>query len=175
MGRDRRDRTPGRRTRPAYTRKRQSWYGYGTIANLEKSRFGCFLHDVTSIFGEVSILGLPILLVVSVSDSTASYGVTTAAIVAWLTMVLVGALVRGGWVRPPGTETLGWLTFSPALIALRFVHYNTVLAVAAYGGVAVATVVGVPLLSVTVAVAVGVGSMLVLPAIGESIARSRRP
>ncbi|WP_293031829.1 hypothetical protein [Natronococcus sp.] len=174
MSRDRRDRTPGRRTRPAYTRKRQSWYGYGTIASLEKSRFGCFLHDLTSIFGEVSIIGLPVLLLVGMTDSTASYGVTAAAIVAWLTMVLVGTLVRGGWVRPLGTETLGWLTFSPALIALRFVHYNTALAVASYGGVAVAVAVGVPPLSVAVAVIVGVGSMLALPAIGESIARSRR-
>ncbi|WP_049891617.1 hypothetical protein [Natronococcus amylolyticus] len=175
MSRDRRDRTPGRRTRPAHTRKRQSWYGYGTIATMEKSRFGCFLHDLTSIFGEVSILGLPVLLLVGMTSSTASYGVTAAAIVAWLTMVLVGTLVRGGWVRPLGTETLGWLTFSPALIALRFVHYNTALAVASYGGVAVAVVVGVPPLSIFAAIVVGVGSMLALPAIGESIARSRRP
>jgi hypothetical protein len=175
MGRDRRNSPPGRRTRPAYSQKRRSWYGYGTIASLEKSRFGCFLHDLTSIFGEVSILGLPVLMLVAMAAPPASYGITAAMTVAWLTMTVVGALVRGGTIRPLGTDTLGWLTLSPALIALRFVYYNAVLAGTAVGGVALAGLVGVPPLSVVVAAAIGALSMLVLPTLGERIARSRQP
>jgi hypothetical protein len=175
MGRDRRNRAPGRRTRPAYTQKRRSWYGYGTIANLEKSRFGCFLHDLTSIFGEVSIVGLPVLMIVAIAAPPTSYGVTTAMTVAWLTMTVVGALVRGGTIRPLGTDTLGWLTLSPALIVLRVLYYNTVLAGAALGGVALAGLVGIPPMSVIVAAIVGALSMLVLPTLGERVARSRQP
>lgn len=175
MGRDRRDRPPGRRTRPAYTQRRQSWYGYGTIANMEKSRFGCFLHDVTAIFGEVSILGLPVLMYVATTDAGGGYGVTAAALVAWMTTVFAGALVRGGLVRPLATETLGWVAFSPALIVLRVVYYNVVLLVAAYGSVLVATAVDVPPLSLAVAVAIAILAVLAFPRLGEEVARSRRP
>lgn len=174
MGRDRRDRPPGRLTRPAETRTRRSWYGYGKLATVEKSGVGCFLHDVTSVFGEVSILGLPALLLVAATDSAGGADVTGAAFGAWLTMVLIGALVRGGWVRPPGTETLGWVTLSAALVALRLGYYNAVLLLAGYGGALIGTVLGVPWFALVAAVGIAAGSMLAFPALGGAVARSRR-
>lgn len=175
MARNRRDHPPGRQTRPATTRTRRSWYGYGKMANMEKNAFGCFLHDVTYIFGEISILGLPALMIVTMTGTTGGYGVTAAALVAWVTMVLVGTLIRGGWIRPLGTETLGWVTFSPALIVLRLVYYNAVFVAAVYGGVLVATAVGTPPLSLAVAAVVAIMAMLSFPTLGERLARARRP
>ncbi|AGB39560.1 hypothetical protein [Natronococcus occultus] len=174
MGRDRRNRPPGRRTRPAETRTRRSWYGYGKLATVEKSRFGCFLHDVTSIFGEVSILGLPALLLVAMTDPASGAVVTGAALVAWIVMVIVGALVRGGWIRPLGTETLGWVTLSAALIGLRLGYYNAVLLLGGYGGALLGTVLGTTWIAPVAAAAIGAGAMLAFPALGERVARARR-
>ncbi len=142
---------------------------------MEKSRFGCFLHDVTSIFAEVSILGLPALMYIATAGGGGSFGVTSAALVAWATMVFVGALVRGGSIRPVRTETLGWVTFSLALIALRIVYYNGVFLAATYGGVLVAAAVGAPPLSLVAAALVATLSMLSFPKLGETVARSRQP
>ncbi|MFC4439693.1 MULTISPECIES: hypothetical protein [Natrialbaceae] len=142
---------------------------------MEKSRFGCFLHDVASIFGEVSILGLPVLMYIATTGTGGNYGVTAAALVAWTTMVFGGALVRGGSIRPLGTETLGWVTFSPSLIGLRLVYYNAVFLAAAPGGVVVATAVGTPTLSLVVAFVVAALATLSFPRLGEAVARSRQP
>jgi hypothetical protein len=93
---DRRPRYPGRETAAAESRNRRTWYGYGKIARVEKSRFGVFLHDVTRIYGEISVLSLPALLVIFHYPKTTFVDVTAMALVAWMTMVLVGTLIRGG-------------------------------------------------------------------------------
>lgn len=164
---------PGRQTRPAYTTKRRSWYGYGKTAQFEKSGFGRFLHDTTSIFGEVSILGLPALLVVTATGGPSYYGLTTAVLVAWATMVFVGTLIRGGWIRPLATDVLGWVSFSAALLGLRLVYYNAVLLLAGYGSTALADAVGVPALSLVTAAAVAAVATLAFPRLGEAVARWR--
>jgi len=164
---------PGRQTRPAYTTKRRSWYGYGKTAQFEKSGFGRFLHDTTSIFGEVSVLGLPALLVVAAAGEPAYYGLTTAVLVAWATMVFVGTLIRGGWIRPLATDVLGWVSFSPALLGLRLVYYNAVLIGAGYGSTTLADAVGVPALSILAAAVVAAVATLAFPRLGEDVAQWR--
>ena len=143
------------------------------MTNLEKNAYGRFLHDVTYVFGEVAILGLPALMAVAVGDSPGFYGAVAAVFAAWLTITVVGALIRGGWVRPLATETLGWVTFSPALIALRLAYYNGVFLAAGYGGPALADAVGVAPLSIAAAVGLALVATLAFPRLGEEVARRR--
>src|SRR6056297_2826446 len=95
---------PARQTRAATTRRRQSWSGWGEGSVAEKDGVGVFLDDVTYVFADVSVFGLPLLAVVLVSGGNEWVGLKTAALVAWLTMVAVGTLIRGGWVTPLATD-----------------------------------------------------------------------
>jgi len=168
-----RKRIPGRQTRPAYSTKRRSWYGLGKLATLEKNAYGRFLHDVVYVFSEVAILGLPVLLAIAMTDASGYYGVTAGAMVAWITMVAIGALIRGGWIRPFATETLGWVTFTPTLLFLRVIYYNFVLFLSGYGATALASAVGLAPLSLVLAAAIAVLAALSFPRLGESVARWR--
>ena len=171
MNRRRPDREapPGRSIRPAYSRYRRTWYGYGRQARVEKSRFGCVLDDATYAFGDVSLAGLPVLFGIMVTGQLDVQGATLSA---WATMVLIVTVLRGGWIRPLATETRGWVSVTPSLILLRVVYYNLTLFVATYGGFVIASSMG---LSMTVgsfglAVAVGAGAMMAFPRLAERYA-----
>ena len=166
MGRKRRK--PSRQTEPAYSATRRTWYGYGSLARTEKSGFGRFLHDCSHIFGDVSIPSLPVLFAIMAAPGTGFYDVTAAGFLAWMTMVVVGTTIRGGWVRPVATDTLGWVSLKPSLILLRLVYYNVVLTIAAFGGPAVATETGIGPLSLIVALVVALFSMLAFPRLADS-------
>lgn len=151
---------PGRDTRTARSDRRRSWYGTGKLITVEKNGFGRWLDDVAYAFADISIAGLPILWYVLLSEDLGYFGLKSAALVAWLTMVLGAATIRGGWITPLGTDVPGWVTPSLSLAVLRLGFYNAALGVAAYGGVWVAGAVGVDYASVVVsfltgAVAVG--------------------
>lgn len=162
---------PGRDTRPAYSRERRTWYGYGTLTRTEKSGFGRFLHDATYVFGDVSTLGLPLLAYVAATDPPGGYGVTASVLVAWMTMWFVGTAVRGGWIRPLLTNTLGWVSLRPALLVTRLAYYNLTLALAGYGSVAAASGLGWPPASLVIASLVGALAALAFPRLAESLAR----
>ena len=149
-----RDAPPGREVRPAYSRRRRIWYGYGTTTTVEKSRFGCLLSDVARLFADVSFFGLPALLVVMLTGLDGPITANEAALVAWLTMIALGTLFRGGWVRPPGTAVRGWVSITPSLVALRIGYYNLVLLAAAYGGLALATPLGWPVRATAIGFAI---------------------
>ena len=172
MTRDRdgdRPRAPGRRTRPAYSRTRRTWYGYGRLAHVEKSGFGRVLHDCPHVFGDVSIPAFPMLFAIMATPGRGVYDATAAGLLAWMTMVAVGTAIRGGWIRPLATETLGWVTLAPSLILLRFVYYNLALAAAVFGGVAIADAAGYAPLSLAVSFVVAVVSTLAFPRLAGSV------
>ena len=162
-------RAPGRLTRPAYSDTRRTWYGYGRLASVEKSGFGRVLHDCPHIAGDISFPAFPTLLAIMATPGRGVYDATAAGLLAWTTMVAVGTAIRGGWVRPLGTDTLGWVTFAPALLVLRVVYYNLSLAVAVFGGLALAAATGYTPLSLVVAFAVAAVSTLAFPRLGESV------
>ncbi len=167
MDRDRKSK-PGRQTEPAYSSTRRTWYGYGSLARTEKSGFGRVLHDCSNIFGDVSILSLPVLFAIMAAPGPGIYDATAAGFLAWMTMVAVGTAIRGGWIKPLATDTLGWVSITPSLIVLRLVYYNLALAVAAFGGPALAIATGVGPLSLVVAAGVAILSMLCFPRLAES-------
>ena len=170
MERDRESpRVPGRRTRPAYSTTRRTWYGLGHLARAEKSGFGRFLHDCSLVFGDVSIPALPVLIAIMATPGRGVYDATAAGLLAWMTMVAVGTAIRGGWIRPLWTETLGWVSVAPSLIVLRFVYYNLSIAAAVFGGLALADAVGHPPVSLAVAFVVAILSTLAFPRLGESL------
>ncbi|WP_193309186.1 hypothetical protein [Halorubrum halophilum] len=126
--------TPGRENAAARSTERQIWYGYGQLTRVEKSRFGVFLHDTTRLFAEVSVFSLPVLFSVMEYPATGWFDAKATGIVAWLTAVLVGTLVRGGFIRPLATTTPGWVTLSPSLLLARVPYFNAGLALAIFGG-----------------------------------------
>ncbi|WP_231182682.1 hypothetical protein [Haladaptatus sp. DYF46] len=153
-----RDDHPCRATRAARSNRRGSWFGHGQIATTEKSGFGRFLDDLVYAFADVSVPLIPALFFVSVATPNRFFGLKTSALVAWTTMVLVAALIRGGWLPPLATETRGWVSLAPALLLFRVAYFNALLAVATYGGGTVATTLALPLVSIGVSVvAAGIG------------------
>ena len=158
---------PARQTRAARSRRRQSWSGWGERDATEKDAVGLFLDDVAYAFADVSTPSIPILYYLLVTEGAEYFGVKAAAMVAWLTMVVGAALIRGGWIRPLATDVPGWVALSPWLVALRFVYYNGALALAAYGGAEVGLRIS-PLASVAFAFLVGTLSVGVFPRLAES-------
>ncbi|WP_247001007.1 hypothetical protein [Halosolutus gelatinilyticus] len=159
---------PSRQVELANSPVRRTWYGYGSLARVEKSGAGRFLHDCSHVFGDVSIPSLPVLFAIMAAPGTGPYDATAAGLLAWATMVVVGTAIRGGWIEPLATDTLGWVSLSPSLIALRLVYYNFVLAVGVFGGVALARIVDVASLSLVAAFVVALGSTLAFPRLAES-------
>lgn len=170
----RREGPPGRETAAARSSERRTWYGYGSLTRSEKDGPGVFLHDTTRIFAEVSVLSLPALLSIMAYPGSGWYDAKATGLVAWLTMTLVGALLRGGWVAPLATATRGWVTLAPSLLALRVLVFNVVVSMAAFGGLAVGGAVGWPPAGVVWSVGVAALSMLAFPRIAEEwLARVR--
>lgn len=163
-----RDRAPARQTGPARSRTRRTWYGYGTLTSVEKSGFGRFLHDVSYVFADVSIPALPVLFAIVATASQSGYGPVGAGLVAWATTTVVGTAIRGGWIRPLATPTLGWVSVTPSLVALRVLYYNSLLGLAAFGSVAVASAVGIAPLSLALAFLASLLGTLSFPRIAES-------
>lgn len=167
-----RDGPPGREARPAYTRERRTWYGHGQLARAELNGPGRFIHDSLRVSADVSVASLPALIHVLLAGSLGTYGPRSAMFAGLLSMALVGTAVRGGWITPLATATLGWVSLTPSLVALRVVYYNLALALAAYGGAAVASAVGNPPASLGVAVLVGAAAAFSFPRVAETTARS---
>jgi len=159
----------GRETAAAKSQKRRIWYGYGQLARTEKNGAGLFLHDTIRIYGELSVLALPALFVVMSYPGGAWWDAKGTALIAWLTMTLVGTLIRGGWIRPLLTPSRGWVTLSPPLLAFRLLYFNLAMLVAAYGGLAVAAGVGWLPASALWAAGFGTLAMLVFPVAAQRL------
>lgn len=155
-----------RQKRAATSRRRQSWSGWGEAETAEKDGVGVFLDDLTYTFAEISALSIPVLFFLLTGATNAWFGRKTAALVAWLTMVLGAALVRGGWVTPLATDEPGWVAVTPWLVALRVGYYNATLALAAYGGRALSEASS-PVASVGFAFLVGALAVGVFPRIAD--------
>jgi len=157
---------PGRETAAAESNERRSWYGYGHLTRTEKDGYGLFLHDATRIFTEVTVFSLPVLLFVMDYPASGWFDAKATGLLAWAVAIIVGTLIRGGWVRPWGSETLGWVSLSPSLLALRVPYFNAVLALAIFGGLQVGTLLTTVGASSTVMVAGGLSVAAVTPLIG---------
>lgn len=163
---------PGRNTKVARSRERRTWAaGAGSVSTVEKDGFGLWIDDLVYAFTDISVLSLPLLYVVLVTSGTEFFGAKSAAMIAWMTMVVVAATLRGGWVTPLLTEIPGWLSLTPSLIALRFIYYNLVLAIATYGGGAIGATLELPLVSVVFAALVGGLAAGLFPRVGDETYR----
>lgn len=157
---------PTRQTRAALENRRWTWYGTGTAAKAEKDAVGVFLDDVVYVFADVSLPSLPVLYAVMMLGEPGFFGVKTGTFVGWMAAVLVGTLIRGGWVMPLATDVPGWVSLKPSLVALRLPYYNAMLGAAAYLGWALASL-GHPLLSVVCPAAVAVAGVAAFPAVAD--------
>lgn len=164
-------RAPGRDTRPAYSSERRTWYGHGTLTRAEKPPVRRYFHDVTFVFADLSLMGLPAILLAFLFPDPSVYGVASAMLVAWMTMTAIAAGIRGGWVRPLGTEVRGWVSLSPSLILLRLFYYNLVLGSIAFGSPWIARTMGFEPLSLVLALVVSGVAVLVFPRVGEDLYR----
>lgn len=162
---------PGRKTGPAYSRRRRTWYGHAETASVEKPAVRRFLHDLPYVFTEILVVSIPALYYILVNAPVTAFGVKDTAFVVWMTMVGVATLIHTGLVRPLATDTLGWVTLTPALVGLRFVYYNLTLLAAAYGSLALGALAGSPVLALGAAGVVSAGAMLALPRLAEMVAR----
>ena len=164
---------PGRKTRPAYTDRRQIWYGMGKRGSDEKGLFAQLLHDVPTLFAEVFVLGFPAIAYVFVTDFDGGAGLAGPAFVLWMTMTGVGTAIHAGLVRPPFTEFLGWVTLAPSLVVLRLLYYNLVLVGGVHASAAIGSAVGDAAVGLVAAVAIGSLGMLLFPALADAVARRR--
>lgn len=162
-------RAPGRDTRPAYSDERRTWYGYGTLTRAKKSPWRRFLHDTSTVFADISIFGLPALLLALFFPDASPYGVGATALVLWVTMTVVAAAIRGGWIVPLGTDVRGWLSISLWLVVLRILYYNLVITVVVLGALALARAAGIPALSLLLAALAGALAMYAFPHLGERV------
>ena len=165
------DRVPGRDTRSATSRRRQTSYGWGERTLKETDALGCLLHDAAYVLGDVSVAALPVLVYTVVTTEIGYFDAGSALFVAWLATVAVGTVIRGGWILPLATEVPGWVSMTPSLFALRAAYFNCALAAAAFGGVALAVAGGVPPVSMVVAGLVAVVATLLFPAVAEAFYR----
>ncbi|WP_049971463.1 hypothetical protein [Haladaptatus cibarius] len=154
-------RHPARDTKKARSSRRGTWYGHGQTTTVEKDGVGRFIDDAVYTFADVSLVTMPLLAFVAITANVTHFGVKNSAMIAWVTMVVGAAAIRGGWVTPLGTDVPGWVSLSPSLILLRLGYYNLVLAVAAYGGGGIAVTLSLPVVSVLftflfAAIAIGV-------------------
>ncbi len=156
----------GRETGVAESSRRRVFYGYGSSTTVEKSGFGRFLDDVVRVYAEVSVFALPVLLYIMEYPAGDWFDAKATGLVAWSTMTLVGALIRGGWLQPIWTEKSGWVTLRPWLIVLRIGYLPAVLAVAVFGGLWVGGLAGVTAASVWT-VGVAAGGIVVFPRVAE--------
>lgn len=161
-----RERAPGRETNVANSCRRRVFYGYGSSARVRKNGFGRFLDDTVRVYAEVSVFALPVLLYIMDYPAGGWFDAKATGLLAWSAMTLVGALIRGGWIQPPGTETPGWVRLTPWLLALRVGYLPVILALAVFGGLWAAGPAGVVAGSAW-AVAVAAVGVLLFPRVSE--------
>ncbi|QGN07618.1 hypothetical protein Hrd1104_10115 [Halorhabdus sp. CBA1104] len=134
---------PGRETSAATSNYRREFLAIGNRTGSEKGHLGVVLADIGRIAGEVGSLTLPVMLYLPVAPVREPVALFEAWIVALLTMIVVGTLLRGGWISPPLTDAPGWARLLPTLIWLRLLYFNGILLVAIHGGSIVAGQTGV--------------------------------
>lgn len=161
-------RSQTRNTRAANSRKRRGWYGMGSLAVVEKSWFGRTLDDLVSVYADVTVCSLPVLVYVWVTQPFVNQPLAAPTLAAWFGMVGVATLLRGGWIRPLGSETLGWVSTRYSLLVLRVLYYNAALLVGIYGGLAVESLLGGPGVAVVCAGSVGSAAALVFPTAADA-------
>lgn len=159
-GRSPRAGPPGRETTAATTNYRHGWIGVGSRSGSEKTIPGKVLADIGRIAGEIGILTIPTMVYLPIAAGN-SIGMFDAWIAALTTMLVVGTLLRGGWIAPPLTESPGWARLFPTLILLRVLYFNGVLLFVIHSGPPVADVTGVSVAGPLWAVVVGgIGTLL---------------
>lgn len=160
---------PGREQHAAETNYRRGWFGWGQASQVEKNAFGVFFNDVYRVATEVVVLTLPVLWYLSFVAGTASAGIFDAWLVATAAMVLVGTLVRTGWVDPPLTTAPGWVRLFPKLVFLRLVYFNLALLVVMHGALAASRAADTGLVVGLVAAVGGAGSVLLFPRLTDDV------
>ncbi|MFC4548965.1 MULTISPECIES: hypothetical protein [Halorussus] len=158
---------PARDARTAHSKRRQTWYGDGRVTSAETDAFGRWVNDLVAVFADVSLSALPVLYYFLLSEDLRFFGVKTMAFVAWAGATVVATAIRGGWFEPPGTDVLGWVSVTPALVALRVVYFNATLWLAAYGGTRTLVATDSALVGVAFALAVAVAATLAFPRVAE--------
>lgn len=162
------DSPPGRETEAARSPDRRTWYGYGQLTRAEKRGAGRYLHDLTYTFADISVFGLPAVFFVFLATGEGAFGAGTVTLVVWLTMVATAAAIRGGWVTPLATSVPGWVSITPALVAVRICYYNAVIAATVAGSLLAADAVGSSPSAIAFAVALAVLATMAFPSIAEA-------
>lgn len=163
----------GRNTKAAQSRERRTWAaGAGSVTTIEKDGFGLWIDDIVYAFTEISVTSLPILYIVLTTAGIEFFGAKNAAMIAWMTMVVVAGTIRGGWVTPLATDVPGWVSMTPSLIVLRLIYYNLVLAVTTYAGGMIGTTLALPLVSVIFAILVAGLAAGIFPRIADEVFRA---
>lgn len=161
-------RSQTRNTRAANSHKRRTWYGIGSLAVVEKSWFGRTLDDLVSAYADISVFSLPVLVYIWVTHPFVAQPLTAPTLAVWFAMVGVATLLRGGWIKPLGSETLGWVSTRYSLLALRVCYYNATLLVAIYGGLAMEALLGGSGIAVVCAASIGIVATLAFPTIADA-------
>jgi len=157
-----------RDVRSATSDRRLTWYGWGKIARVPKTGFGQFLHDLARMYGDVSFSALPFLFLVWLSGEMSLFGFTTATIGVWFSLVFVGTLIRGGWIRPVLSDTPGWVAVAPSMIALRLVYYNVAMAISVFAAVTIGSATLGPLV-IPASIGLGVLVAVLFPRIADTV------
>lgn len=160
---------PGREQHAAETNYRRGWFGWGRASQVEKNAFGVVISDCYRVAAEVVVLTLPVLWYLSFVAGSASVGIFDAWLVATAAMVLVGTLVRAGWVHPPLTSAPGWVRLFPSLIVLRLGYFNLALLAVMYAALAVGQAVGPGLVTIIVAAVGGATTVLLFPRVTDVV------
>lgn len=129
---------PGRETSAATSNYRREFLAIGNRTGSEKGQIGVLLADIGRIAGEIGVLTLPVMLSLPVAQVWEPIALFEAWLVALITMIVVGTLVRSGWIAPPFTDAPGWARLFPTLILLRVIYFNGALLVAVHSGNVVA-------------------------------------
>lgn len=156
---------PGRETSAATATYRREFLGIGNRTGTEKDRIGVLLADFGRIAGEIGILTLPVMLYLPVARAWSPNALFESWLVALTAMIVVGTLVRGGWIAPPFTDAPGWVRLFPTLILLRLVYFDLALLAAVHGGSVVASLTGSIAAGLLSSLAVGGTATLLFPRI----------
>lgn len=165
------DDPPGRDTELARSHQRRTWYGHGQLTRVEKGGINRFLHDLTYTFADVSVFGLPAIYLVFLAAGTGAFGGRAVMLVAWVTMTITAAAIRGGWITPLGTETPGWVSFSPLLAVVRLLYYNFAIATTVAASLLLAESVGSPPSSLGFTVGIAFVTTMAFPRVAEAVYR----
>ncbi|WP_181686005.1 hypothetical protein [Halorhabdus salina] len=137
-GRSPRRGPPGRETSAATSNYRREFLAIGNRTGSQKGQIGVLLADIGRITAEVGILTLPVMLYLPVAPVREPPALFETWIVALLTMIVGGTLLRSGWISPPFTNAPGWARLFPTLLVLRLLYFNGTLLVAVHSGSVVA-------------------------------------